>query len=122
MGRTNCTVRWIMMSIVIALGAMAERSAWGDNYPDRLIKVILPYSPGSGADVVTRLAMDKLSTVLKQGIVIENRPGSAGIPGTVAAANAPPDGYNLVTIATQQAITPSLYKKLPYDILRLPAP
>jgi tripartite-type tricarboxylate transporter receptor subunit TctC len=118
MGRTKRAVRCVMMSIVIAFGAMAERSAWSETYPDRLIKVILPYSPGSGADVVTRLAMEKLSTVLKQSIVIENRPGSAGIAGTVAAANSPPDGYNLVTIATQQAITPSLYKKLPYDILQ----
>lgn len=117
MGKNKHAIRCITISILIALAAMVMSAARGDNYPDRLIKVILPYSAGSGADIVVRLAMEKLSIALKQSIVIEDRPGSAGIPGTLAAANAAPDGYNLAAIATQQVITPSLYKKLPYDIL-----
>lgn len=108
----------LTLGMAAGTAALAARYAVADAYPDRPIRVILPYSAGSGADIVTRLTMDSLSSALKQSVVVEDRPGSAGISGTLAAAKAAADGYNLAVIATQQSITPSLYKTLPYDILR----
>lgn len=105
-----------LLMAVAAIGAAG--GAFAGAYPERLIKAILPYSAGSGADVVARLAMDKLSGILKQNIIVEDRPGSSGISGTLAAAKSAPDGYTLAIIATQQSITPSLYKEMPYDIVR----
>lgn len=90
--------------------------ASAQSYPNRPITVILPYSAGSGADFAARITMDRLAKELKTSIVIDNRPGSSGIPGTLAAAKAKPDGYTLLFNATQQVITPALFKSLPYDM------
>jgi len=90
-------------------------SASAETYPSRQIKLVVPYSAGSGADVVARMAMPKLAALLKQNIVIENRPGTSAIVGTDSAARAEPDGYTLLQGVTQHAINPALVKKLPYD-------
>jgi tripartite-type tricarboxylate transporter receptor subunit TctC len=100
----------------IAMLAMATTGASAQAYPDRNISVILPYSAGSGADFVARVTMPKLAQILKQNMIIENRAGSSGIAGTLTVAKAPPDGYTLLFSATQQVITPGLYKDLPYDM------
>jgi tripartite-type tricarboxylate transporter receptor subunit TctC len=86
-------------------------------YPNRTIKLVVPYSAGSGADITARQTMAKLATILNQSIVIENRPGASGMTGTDQVARAAPDGYTLLFGVTQHAINPSLQKKLPYDTL-----
>jgi tripartite-type tricarboxylate transporter receptor subunit TctC len=104
------------MMVLTAVIWAAPPTASAQTYPERTINVILPYSAGSGADFAGRVTMPKLSELVKQNIVIENRPGSSGIPGTLAAAKATPDGYTLLFSATQQVITPNLYKSLPYNM------
>mgnify|MGYP000635581193 CR=1 FL=1 len=89
--------------------------AWAQAYPDHPIKAIVPYSPGSGADVTARLTLGYLATELKQSVVIENRPGAGAIAGTQAVAQAAPNGYTILFCATQHAINPSVQDSLPYD-------
>ena len=100
----------------VAILAVCSTAGFGQAYPDRNIGVILPFSPGSGADFIARVTMPKLSQILKQNIVIENRTGSSGIPGTLAVAKSAPDGYTLLFSATQQIITSVMYKELPYNM------
>jgi tripartite-type tricarboxylate transporter receptor subunit TctC len=85
-------------------------------YPNRLIKLIVPFVAGSPIDIVARLIADKLSVSLKQPFVIENRPGAGGNIGTEVIARAAPDGYTLgIVLGTTLTANPSLYKKLPFD-------
>ena len=78
----------------------------------------MPYGPGGVADVGMRIMAEKLSVRLKQNIVIENRPGAAGIVAAKAVATAAPDGYNVLMTGNNNAIAVALFKSLPYDILK----
>ena len=89
-------------------------------YPARPIRLIVPFPPG-GSDIVARLVAQNLGDRVGQQIVVDNRPGAAGVIGTNLAAQAPADGYTLVFITASLTITPSS-KKLPYDLNRDFAP
>lgn len=115
---TRLTALFGAISLITMMLVIADSNALAQTYPDRPINVILPYSAGSGADFAGRVTLPKLSQIIKQNMIIENRPGASGIPGTLAAAKAPPDGYTLLFSATQQVITPNLYKSLPYDMVK----
>lgn len=85
-------------------------------YPNRPIKLMVPFAPGAGADFTARTVGQKLSEMLGQPVVVENRPGANGIIGIDAALKSPPDGYTLLlTSRDTMAMNPALYKKLPYD-------
>lgn len=88
-------------------------------YPDRLIRVIVPFGAGTSTDIVTRLVSPRLSQELGQAVVVENRPGAGGVTGSDAAAKSPPDGHTLCmgSIASH-SVNVSLMPKLPYDVLR----
>ncbi|HYF60333.1 MAG TPA: tripartite tricarboxylate transporter substrate binding protein [Burkholderiaceae bacterium] len=89
-----------------------------DAFPERPIRVVIPYAPGGGTDIVFRAIAPLASASLGQQIVIENRPGGATIIGTGAVAQAAPDGYTLVASDSAFLINPGLFKaKLPYDTL-----
>nr|MBF0683527.1 tripartite tricarboxylate transporter substrate binding protein [Pseudomonas sp.] len=86
------------------------------DYPNKPIKVIVPFPPGSGTDNSARYVGQKLSDVLGQSVVVENKPGASGFIAAQAVAEAPPDGYTLfITTMTTQSVNPHLFKKLPYD-------
>jgi tripartite-type tricarboxylate transporter receptor subunit TctC len=93
-----------------------------ESYPNRPIRLIVPYPPGGGTDIVGRILGDKLHTGLGQPIVIDNRGGAGGVLGTELAAKAAPDGYTLVLVPTSHVINPSIYAKLPYDTIKDFAP
>lgn len=96
--------------------AMVMSSAIADTYPSRPIKLIVPFPPGGGNDVIARVVGHKLGERLGQSVVIENRAGSNGIIGLQALMNSAPDGYTIgVGAAGPMAVNPSLYEKLPYD-------
>jgi tripartite-type tricarboxylate transporter receptor subunit TctC len=102
----------------LALG-IATSSAIAQNWPDRPIHIFVAQGAGGGQDSITRYIADKLSTRLRQSIIIENRPGAGAIIGTQAAARATPDGYNFaVTSSASMASNPHLVKALPYDPLK----
>lgn len=93
------------------------------NYPLKPVRWIVPFPPGGGTDLTTRILAPKLAEALGQQIVVDNRPGSGGTLGLGIAAKAPADGYHIVTVQTaNMAIAPSLYKKLQYDSLKDFAP
>ena len=87
-------------------------------YPDHPVRIIVPYGPGGVADVTTRIIAQRLSEKLGQQFVVENRPGAGGIVAAQAGISAPPDGYTLSLTGNYNAISMSMFKSLPYDILR----
>ncbi|WP_051236024.1 Bug family tripartite tricarboxylate transporter substrate binding protein [Ottowia thiooxydans] len=104
---------------LIAMPAFAQDASW----PSRPLRIIVPFGPGSGNDIVARLIGDHITRALGQPVVIDNRAGANGTIGAVAAARSAPDGYTLfVTTNTTQAAAPGLMKKLSYDPIKDFAP
>jgi tripartite-type tricarboxylate transporter receptor subunit TctC len=93
-----------------------------EQYPSRPIRLVVPYPPGGGTDIVGRILVDKLHASLGQPIVIDNRGGAGGVLGTALVAKAAPDGYTLLLVPTSHVINPSIYAKLPYDTMKDFAP
>lgn len=87
-------------------------------WPQRPVRVVIPYAPGGGADTVGRILFAKLGEILGASFVIENRGGGAGTIGAAAAAGAAPDGYTLLHDATALSVNPALFERLPYDTAR----
>lgn len=106
-----------LMALCAALASVAPASAQSD-YPNRPIQLVVPYGPGGVADVGMRIMAEKLSVRLKQQVVIENRPGAAGIVAAKAVATSTPDGYNVLMTGNNNAIAVALFKSLPYDIVK----
>jgi tripartite-type tricarboxylate transporter receptor subunit TctC len=99
-----------------------SRVAWAQAYPTRPVRLIVPFGPGGGTDIVARLIGQWLSERLGRTFVIENRPGAGGNLGTEAVVRAPPDGYTLALIGAPSAINATLYDKLTFDFIRDIAP
>jgi tripartite-type tricarboxylate transporter receptor subunit TctC len=98
-------------------------TALGQDYPQRAIRLIVPYPPGSGTDIVARVLGQRMSESWGQPVVVENRPGAGAIVGVDAVAKAAPDGYTIGIADTGPlAINPALYPKLPYEPVRDLAP
>jgi tripartite-type tricarboxylate transporter receptor subunit TctC len=87
-------------------------------YPDRPVKWLIGFAAGGPVDIVARIMAQWLSDHFGQQFIVENRAGSGGNIAAAAAINAPPDGYTLLFVAPNNAISASLYKKLPYDFIR----
>ena len=96
--------------VAAALGSAVLGSAWGSTYPDKPIKIVLPVSPGSAIDATARRLAPVLEGPLGQPLVIDNRPGSAGLIATSQLVRSPADGYTLAIVASTHCITPHLYK------------
>lgn len=109
--------RRLFLGGVLALPVAAHAQG---KYPDRPIKIIVPFPPGGGVDLTARLLMEPLSKELGQPIVIENKGGAGGIIGVEAMSHAPPDGYTLALCgAGTISAGPHLRKKMPYDPMAL---
>ena len=91
-------------------------------YPARPVRIIVPFTPGTGIDILARTAGQKLSERWGQGVVIDNRPGASGNIGNEAVAKSAPDGYTLMVTANTFVIAPALSKTLPFDPVRDFAP
>jgi putative tricarboxylic transport membrane protein len=99
----------------VILGSNVQ--AAGD-YPNKPVRIFVPYGPGGAGDLTIRLLADKLSQSLKQQFVVVNRPGAGGIAAMRAVLEAPADGYTLGEMGNGQAVSASLFQKLPYDVLK----
>ena len=97
-----------------ALHVGAQAQAW----PAKPVRIVVPFTPGSGTDIIARTVTERLSPQLGQPIVIENRPGAGGTIGAAVVAKSEPDGYTLFVHSSSYTVTPSTYKDLPYDTLR----
>lgn len=109
--------------LLMATDGHAQTPAPGQPYPTRVIRMMVPFSPGGASDLAARVVGQKLGERLGQQVVVDNRPGAGGSIGTELAAKAPADGYSLLMgSSTEIAINPHLYKKLAYDPVRDFAP
>src|SRR3954466_6560195 len=100
--------------IVIACASGALAQGW----PNRPIRMIVPYTPGGYTDLMARLVGQKISEALGQPIIFENKPGANAIIGTDVVAKAAPDGYTFGTVIAAHAANATLNPKLPYDTLK----
>ena len=108
--------RAILFGVIVALGLAAKPALAA--YPDRQVRWLIGFAPGGPVDIVARIMAQGLSERFGQQFVVENRTGSGGNIAAAAMINAPPDGYTLLFVAPNNAISTSLYKKLPYDFIR----
>jgi len=111
--------RWlrVLAAELLCLSA-AYAGAATTEYPTRAVRMIVPFAPGGGVDIVARLIAPRLAEAWKHSVVIDNRDGGGTTIGTGLAARAEADGHTLVIVTATFAINPSLYKKLPYDPVR----
>ena len=96
-------------------GAGAQSPA--DKYPERPIKIIVPFAPGGSTDILARVIGQKMTENWGQQVIVEARPGAATVIGTTAAATATPDGYTLIIVVSNHATNPALHDKMPYDAI-----
>ncbi len=112
----------INLTAAIALSitaVLASPAAHSQAYPAKPVRIIVPFSPGGGTDIVSRIIAPKLSERFGQQVIVDNRPGAGGNIGAEITVKSPPDGYTLMVGSTSEiGIGPSLYTKLPYDVLR----
>ena len=103
---------------LLAIAGITGGAVAADAYPQRSIRLIVPYPPGGAGDIVGRLLSSRLGESLGQQVVIDNRGGGAQLIATEIAARAPADGYTLFLASATHGINPGLQKKLPYDTVR----
>ena len=109
------------MRILLALAAaltLTVTHARAAEYPEKPIRVIIPFGPGSATDVIPRIVLDKLGSQIGQQFIIENKGGAGGTIGEGIVAKADPDGYMLLTTSSAHTIAPALYSNLSYDTSR----
>jgi len=104
----------VIFSAALSMTCLASQAVAKDVYPNKPIRLVVPYTPGGGADSLARLVAQKMSENLGQSIIIENKPGANTILASGEVARARADGYTLLYVASSFAINPSLYK-VPYD-------
>ena len=110
---------FIKLATAAAVAALPIAAFPQAKWPNKPIRIIVPFSPGGGTDTLARLVSEKLTAATKWTIVVENKPGGGGNIGLDAVAKAAPDGYTLGLGQTANlAVNPTLYKKMPYDALK----
>jgi tripartite-type tricarboxylate transporter receptor subunit TctC len=109
-------MRVICLVVAATIAALAAASgAVAQTYPVKPVRIIVPFPAGGAVDVLARMVGSKLSESLGQPVIIENRPGAGGNIASDVVAKSPPDGYTILQTTPGQAISPSLYRSLPYD-------
>lgn len=113
---------WRAAAVLAALALASGATALAQEYPAKPIRVVVPFPPGGGTDLMARTVMQKLGESLGATMVIDNRGGAGGSIGSDIVAKSPADGYTVLIVSGAHAINPSLYQKLPYDSVRDFAP
>jgi tripartite-type tricarboxylate transporter receptor subunit TctC len=117
--RTSALVSMLLVCLTALAITILPAQA---DYPDRRIRIIVPFTPGGGADIVARLLAEFMSKDLGKPVIIENKPGAGTIVGTEEVARSAPDGYTLLMGTPPFNINPSLYANLPFDTTKAFAP
>ncbi|MGH6682861.1 MAG: Bug family tripartite tricarboxylate transporter substrate binding protein, partial [Pseudolabrys sp.] len=110
--------RATLISAVVIASLIAMSGASADPWPSQPIRVIVPLSPGSAADIVPRIVFEQVAAQLKQTVIVENRPGASGTIGARTVSMADPDGYTLLAHSSAHVISPSTVANLPYDPIK----
>src|SRR5438128_4326298 len=103
-----------IVRIAALCAALFAGSAFAQSYPNRIVRIIVPFPAGGPTDVMARFIGQKLSERLGQQFIVENQPGAAGNIGMGNAAKAPGDGYTILFVSSSSVVNPSLYHKVPY--------
>ena len=106
--------RFASLILLAALGSYAG-TVIAQSYPSRPIRIVVPYTAGGNLDTTARLISPKMADALNQPVLVENRPGASGNIGVDLVAKAAPDGYTMLLITNGLALSPALYRKLPFD-------
>ena len=112
--RSAKTAPFLLALAVLSLTAFSPDDA-SALYPDRIVRIVVPFAPGGGTDVIARTLAQEMAKDLGATVIIENKPGAGTIIGTQAVATSEPDGYTLLMGTFVNAVNPSLNAKLPYD-------
>jgi tripartite-type tricarboxylate transporter receptor subunit TctC len=112
----------LLRGLLTAVAVLASTACPAQKYPDRPVRVLVPFPTAGGTDILARLFLQKVSERLGANFVIDNRAGAGGTIGTEIVAKAPPDGYTILVCSSSHTINPSVYKKLGYDPIRDFAP
>jgi len=107
-----------ILRVALALAMLCVAGASAADYPDRPIRLIVPYPPGGGADISARIISQHLAEALGKPVVAENKPGGAANIGTELVAHAAPDGYTLLLASLATSVNVSLFEKLPFNTLK----
>src|SRR5215813_558447 len=107
--------RSLSVAALIVLACCAGSQAQ-QGYPNRAIRIVVPYAAGGSVDPIARLIADRLSRTIGQSVVVENRPGAGGNIGIEAVVRGPQDGYTLLATPSAIAVNPSVYSKVPYNL------
>lgn len=110
-------IRSLSRAVALIAAAFAL-SALADNYPSRAIKMVVPFTPGTGMDTIARTVGPKLTEKLNQPVVVENKPGASGNIGADSVAKSPPDGHTLMVTANTLVMAANLYPSVPYDVMK----
>ena len=111
----RCFFRWCCLSLMLLAG---QTHVFAQAYPDRAIKIIVPFPPGGPVDTLARILSEQLDRSLKQTVIIENRPGAGGSIGAALVARAASDGYTFLMNASSYAMDPAIRTNLPFDPLK----
>src|SRR5215510_12201616 len=105
------------VQLILMFSALAAwPAAAAQPFPNRPVRIINPFPPGGGVDITNRIVASKLTEVLGQQVIVENRPGAAGKVGAAIAAKATPDGYTIFACGVaSHGVSPAIYSKLPFD-------
>lgn len=106
------------LAACIGCCALVSGFAQGQTYPEKPIRLIVPYAPGGNADTLARIISQGLGQTLEQQFIVENRAGASGVIGTEIVAKAAPDGYTLLFVSSGHAVNPGVYPKLAFDPIR----
>jgi tripartite-type tricarboxylate transporter receptor subunit TctC len=114
---------WGLVPVCSLVAAVAASTAAGaqsasEKYPEKPIKIIVPFAPGGSVDVLARSVGQRLTEAWGQQVIVETRPGASTMIGTTAAAKAEPDGYTLIIVVSNHATNPALNARMPYDAVK----
>ena len=111
-------ISWIVVVAAAALSGFPHRAAAATHYPDKAVRIIVPFAAGGIADITARIVAEKLGDKLGQRFYIENQPGAGGIAAARTVIASPPDGHTLALLTNGTSVSVSLFKSLPFDPLK----
>src|SRR5712691_3018196 len=111
-------VRQLCLAVSLAFAAVASaQPAGAQAWPSRTVRIVVPYAPGGGVSLLAQTVGAKMQELMRQPVIVDNRPGAGGTLGAQVVANSPPDGYTFLLHTSAMSSLSSLYGKLPFDPL-----